>query len=169
MKIHYPEHIQFQNEQLSLQGKVEVNTMFIKLYSGSLYASQKFTHTSDIISVECNKLIRQYPMTHLFNTQFIIAQIKRVYNLTEFGQLPEVQADIDSLIASLQPYKFKKKDQLDVGYSPSKGITFSLNDNIFFKNGNPTFAKATLELYFGSFHHDKRFSHELAGLKVPST
>lgn len=121
-----PQTVNFQNQQLILNGAGVREKLWIDLYAGGLYLTEKSSDANAIISANEGMAIKLHIVSKLISSNKMIEAVDEGFQKSTNGNTKAIDSKIEKFKSFFMD-EITKNDVFDIVYIPSSGVTVYKN------------------------------------------
>lgn len=120
--VELPEHLQWQQQTLQLNGAGIRSKLFMDVYVASLYVAQPSAESSSIIAADDLMMIRLHITSSMITGKRMADSTRDGFVRATGGNLAPIETDVNELIRAFGD-DVKEGDVFDLVYEPKTGVT----------------------------------------------
>ncbi|AVR46642.1 chalcone isomerase [Christiangramia fulva] len=157
-----PQKETFQNHELVLNGAGVREKLWIDLYAGGLYLSQKSSNAEEILSANEPMSIKLHIVSKLISSKKMIEAVDEGFQHSTGGNTRALDPKIEKF-KSFFMEEIKKNDVFDIVYLPSSGVTVYKNGAEKGKISGMDFKKALFGIWLSNHPADDDLKKAMLG------
>ena len=160
--VNIPDTETFQGETLNLNGAGVREKLWIDLYAGGLYLSEKSSDASEIVSANSPMSIKLHIVSKLITSDKMIEAVNEGFENSTGGKTAPIASKIDKF-RSFFMEEIKKNDVFDIVYLPSQGVVAYKNDKELGSIEGMEFKKALFGIWLSNRPADDDLKEAMLG------
>lgn len=160
--VSLPDSETFQGETLKLNGAGVREKLWIDLYAGGLYLSEKSSDASAIVASNSPMSIKLHIVSKLITSDKMIEAVNDGFESSTDGKTAPLASKIEKF-RSFFMEKIQKNDVFDIVYLPSKGVVAYKNDKELGTIEGMEFKKALFGIWLSNKPADDDLKEAMLG------
>ncbi|MCM4156486.1 chalcone isomerase family protein [Gramella sp. AN32] len=157
-----PNSMNFEGKNLVLNGAGVREKMWIDLYAGGLYLSEKSSNAASIVSGNSPMAIKLHIVSKLISSEKMIDAVNEGFENSTGGNMNNIKTQIEQF-RSLFLEEIKKNDVFDLVYLPEKGVNVYKNGIIKGSIDGMEFKKALFGIWLSNRPADDDLKEAMLG------
>ena len=160
--VNLPNTESFQGQTLNLNGAGVREKLWIDLYAGGLYLSEKSSDAPAIVSADKPMSIKLHIVSKLITSEKMMDAVNEGFENSTGGNTKPLSADIKKF-QSFFMEEIKKNDIFDIVYMPSQGVMVYKNDKELGTIKGMDFKKALFGIWLSNRPADDDLKEAMLG------
>ncbi|TBW29022.1 chalcone isomerase family protein [Gramella sp. KN1008] len=160
--VNLPNQLNFQGQDLQLNGAGVREKLWIDLYAGGLYLSEKSSDASAIMSADKPMSIKLHIVSKLISSEKMIDAVNEGFENSTNGNTKPLAPKIEKF-KSFFMEEIKKNDVFDIVHLPAKGVVVYKNNKELGTIEGMDFKKALFGIWLSSKPADDDLKEAMLG------
>ena len=157
-----PNSLNFEGKTMVLNGAGVREKMWIDLYAGGLYLTEKSSNAASIVSSNAPMAIKLHIVSKLISSEKMVDAVNEGFENSTGGNMKNIQPQIEQF-RGLFSEEIKKNDVFDLVYLPEKGVNVYKNGKIKGSIEGMEFKKALFGIWLSNRPADDDLKNAMLG------